>query len=104
MNRAQSFNATKQEIMTAYSHNTNTSRRIYYEYNSQYRRIVVLENGSGFEICVSYKGVAKEYNKPWSTCWGVREDAIAWAKGYSENRNIICGILTIIEKRGNQLI
>ena len=104
MNRAISFKITNQEIMTAYSHNISNARRIYYEYISQYRRIVVLENGTGFEICVSYKDVAKEYNKTWSSCWGVKEDAIAWAKAYSENRNIVCGRLTIIEKIGRQLI
>jgi hypothetical protein len=104
MNRSESFKVTSQEIMTAYSHNASTSRRIYYEYNSKYRRIVVLENGSGFEICVSYKDIAKEYNKPWSTCWGEKKDALGWAKVYSENRNVSCGILTIIEKTGKQLI
>jgi uncharacterized membrane protein len=104
MNRSQSFNATHKEILTAYSHDVSISRRIYYEYSSQYRRIVVLEHGSGFEIHVSYKDIAREYNKSYSTFWGEKNDAIGWAKIYSENRNIRCGILTIIEKRGKQLI
>ena len=104
MNRSESFKITNKEIITAYNHNSSYARRIYYEYVSQYRRIVVLENGNGFEICVSYKDIAKEYIKSWSSCWGEIADAINWAKAYSENRNIVCGILTIVEKRGKQLI
>jgi len=97
------FEQTYQEIKTAYAPQGN-ARPIYYEYSSDYRRIVVLGKESGFEIRTEYKGMAKEYNKTWSTHWGVISDAIAWAKCYSENRRIICGSLTIIEKIGNKII
>ena len=104
MNRSQLFNITRKEMLTAYSNEVSISRRIYYEYSSQYRRIVVLEHGTGFEIYVSYKGTAKNYNKSYSTFWGEKNDAIGWARVYSENRDIRCGILTIIEKMGKQII
>jgi hypothetical protein len=98
-----SFEITRKEIEAAYS-NQNKAQRIYFEYVSKYRRIVVLEHGRGFEISVTYKGFAKEYNKPYSTYWGELPDAIGWAKAYVENRNIICGNLTIIEACGVQKI
>jgi len=97
------FEQTRREIEAAYAPKSN-ARPIYYEYVSDYRRIVVLGKDYGFEIITEYKGFAKELNKTWSTHWGVKADAIAWAKCYSQNRNIICGGLTIIEKVGKQII
>ena len=103
MNTSSRFDQTRKEIEAAYA-TQNNARRLYYEYNSKYRRIIVIGEGSGFVIETSYKGFAKEFNKEWSTRWGVKEHAIAWAKCYSENRNIRCGNLTIIEEIGKQII
>lgn len=103
MNRSQQFKQTYQEILACYAPKS-TARPIYYEYVSDYRRIVVLGNENGFEIRTEYKGFAKEFCKTWSTFWGQKPDAIAWAKCYSQNRNIVCGNLTIIERVGKQII
>ena len=97
------FEQTAFEIKTAYSTPSN-ARRIYYEYSSDYRRIVMLENGTGFEVRTEYKGFAKEFNKTWSTYWGTKEIAMAYAKCYSDNRYVVCGNLTIKEKQGTQII
>lgn len=100
MNR---FWQTYQEIKASRAPESN-ARPIYYEYNSDYRRIVVLGNEPGFEIRTEYKGFAKEFNKTWSTHWGDKSIAIAWAKCYSENRYVVCGNLTIKERIGKQII
>lgn len=97
------FKQTELEIKAAYAPQSN-ARPIYFEYVSDYRRIVVLGEDSGFQIRTEYKGFAKEFCKTWSTYWGQKSDAIAWAKYYSQNRNIVCGNLTIIEKIGKQII
>ena len=88
---------------------TTKGRPIFFEYVSDYRRIVVLgtvdyPKVKGFEIRTEYKGFAKEFNDTWSTHWGLKSDAIAWAKGYSENRSIMCGNITIKENTGKQTI
>lgn len=103
MNRKQQFNQTYMEIKACYAPASN-GRPIFYEYVSDYRRIVVLGNNPGFEIRTEYKGFAKEFIKTWSTHWGDKSIAIAWAKYYAQNRNIVCGNLTIIEKVGRQII
>jgi hypothetical protein len=104
MNR---FKQTEIEIKAAYSP-IYTARPIFFEYSSQYRRIVVLGDtnypNGGFEIRIEYKGFAKEFNKTWSIRWKQKIDALAWAKCYAENREIICGNLTIKERIGSQLI
>lgn len=105
MNR---FEQTRKETEAAFAPKSE-SRPIFYEYNSDYRRIVVLgspeyHEDKGFEIRTEYKGFAKEFIKTWSTHWGEKSAAIAWAKCYAENRNIICGNLTIVEKIGTQII
>jgi len=97
------FEQTYQEIKSAYLPVSN-ARPIYFEYVSDYRRIVVLGKESGFEIRTEYKGFAKEFCKTWSTHWGQKDHAIAWAKCYAANRNIVCGNLTITEKIGKQII
>lgn len=86
---------------TVYNNAIMTGSPLYYEYVSKYRRVTVVGNGNGFELRVHYKGLPI---KDWSRTYGVKEDAIAWAKTQADNRELLLGALTIKEAPGRRLI
>lgn len=111
MNKQKQFDITLAETKRFISHsNVVSSRPIYYEYVSKYRRILVTsETGKNcfgetvecFITEVSYKNCDL---KAWSKTWGDKQVAIGWAKVYAGNRDIVLGRLTIKEPIGKQLI
>lgn len=74
-----------------------TGLRLYYEFVSKYRRVIVVEEGNGFELRVSYKGLPL---KPWSKRYGVKEDAVAWARVQAANTSIAMGCVTLKDYNG----
>lgn len=81
-----------------------SGQAILFEYVSAYRRVVVLQTGSAYQVRTTYKGLCREL-KEWSTYWGDKAVATAWAETYAANREIILsGILTIKEAPGKRLI
>ena len=101
-----SFNTTllESKIFKGQTGHIVSSNRLYFEWVSQYRRIVVVEDGSGFEIRVTYKGLAADC-KPWSTRWGVLSDAMGWAQFYADNKEVrINRCLTAKDFNGKRII
>ncbi len=80
---------------------SNMGNQIYFEYVSKYRRIVIVGEVNGFELRVTYRGIDIP---SWSKNYGKKEDAIAWAKASSANRELVIGCLTIKEAVGKQII
>lgn len=79
------------------------SSELFYEYVSPYRRVVMVKDGYGWEMRVSYHGFAKEL-KSWVKRYGDKDMCAAWTKVHVENRNIELGILTIKEAPGKVVI
>jgi hypothetical protein len=99
-----SIDQTYQEILRARRPEPVRSRRLYFEYVSKYRRIIVVEDAGGFEIEVTYKADAKHIPS-WTKRYGAVGMAIAWAEAIADNREIrINGIMTIREAPGKRLI
>lgn len=101
-----SFNITLAEsrIFKGLTGHIVSSNRLYFEWTSQYRRIVVVEDGAGFEVRVTYKGLAADC-KPWATRWGVLSDAMAWAQVYADNKEVrINRLLTAKDFNGKRII
>jgi len=96
------FDQTLAETKTFFNRGTIVkSNRIHLEYVSKYRRVLVLADGSGFVISVSYKLVDV---KPWENRYGTLSLAMAWANAQIKNREIYLGSLTIIEAPGKRII
>lgn len=74
---------------------------LYYEFVSTYRRVIVVAEGNGFELRVSYKRLPLN---SWSKRYGTKEDAIAWAKVQSANNDILMGCITIKDYGGRKVI
>jgi hypothetical protein len=79
------------------------SAELFYEYVSPYRRVIMVKDGSGWEIRVSYRGFAKEL-KSWTKRYGDKDICAAWTKAQVANRNIVLGCLTIKEAPGKVII
>lgn len=79
------------------------SAELFYEYVSPYRRVVMVKDGSGWEMRVSYHGFAKEI-KSWAKRYGDKDMCAAWTKVHVGDRNIRLGILTIKEAPGRVII
>ena len=79
------------------------SAELFFEYVSVYRRVVMVKDGSGWEMRVTYHGFAKEH-KPWFKRYGDKDICAAWTKVHVEDRNIRLGILTIKEAPGKVII
>lgn len=74
---------------------------LHYEFVSTYRRVIVVAEGNGSELRVSYKRLPI---KSWSKRYRVKEDAIAWAKVQAANNNISFGCMTVKDYAGKQII
>ena len=96
MIRSKTWNITD----NVYNRPVTSGLPISYEFVSKYRRVLVVGEGSGFELRVSYKGLPVN---PWSKRYGAKEDAIAWAKVQSSNNSIVMGILTIKDYGGKRI-
>jgi hypothetical protein len=76
---------------------------LFYEYVSEYRRVVMVLDGSTWELRVTYHGFAKEL-KGWFKTYGDKDVCAAWTKTQVANRDIRMGILTIKEAPGKVII
>ncbi len=96
----------RQSIMDTYKEiasvkNPVVGRRIYFEFVSKYRRVIVVADGSGFEIETSYKGLELA---SWTKRYGDLAIAMAWAERISANNEILLGCLTLREPKGKRII
>lgn len=78
-----------------------TGLALHYEFVSTYRRVIVVAEGDGFELRVSYKRLPLE---SWSKRYGVKEDAVAWAEVQAANKDISFGCMTVKDYAGKRII
>jgi hypothetical protein len=79
------------------------SAELFYEYVSPYRRVVMVLDGSTWELRVTYHGFAKELKGCVKT-YGDKSICAAWTLAQVNNRDIRMGCLTIKEAPGKVII
>lgn len=94
---------TYNELVNARKKNHVRSAELFYEYVSPYRRVVMVLDGSTWELRVTYHGFAKEL-KGWFKTYGDKSICAAWTKVQVANRDIRMGCLTIKEAPGEVII